>query len=415
MIGTFSKSEFDYHDREQWPEWDGGYTKDVVWQIIIWSLLAVETGLFPFLDWRGEAITDPFWLALAGTQIAGGYCGVMWLFKSDAEYHHVYMNLPGHWSSHYPCATCQAENIIAKGPSDPMHHLNLAATNTWPDTMMLSMVTYFAWCTAREKPVHLLLRPRSEGGMGLHLMVFFKDALHCVDLGTCPHTLGSTLWLLCYTDMLFVGEPLKAITQAAHEVSEIYSRDHTSTQFNGLSLDLLTDPGSPLGGTAFLGGKAAENRHLAPVVLEVWNKHKRATGFDMHVALTLQSLCEVYAKLDHRDELNRVPVDFAPAACAEFRNDIESFLTHYMYLRSVAEANEWPIFHAVSKFHSMWHMGFEAQCIHLALARVYANEDFVGKSTVVGFSVRHAVPAAARSTAVTEKFALGRCLDLHFS
>jgi hypothetical protein len=215
--------------------------------------------------------------------------------------------------------------------------------------------------------------------------------------------------------MLYDGDSQKAITQVGHEISAIYSRDRVSTQFSNITLDMFTDPSNPLAATALLSGKAAECRHLAPCLLEIWTAHKRATDFDGHVELMLKFLCDMYAKLDHRDALNRIPVYFSPAASGEFRNDLDSFLTHYMFLRSIAEANDWPIFHAVSKFHSFWHLGFESQFVHPAIARAYTNEDYVGQKATDGLTVRPAIPAPQRATAVTEKLALGKCLDLFFS
>ena len=52
--------------------WVSGLTVDCGAEIILWSLLACETGFFPVTDHRGEPFTQEPWISLAGTSLCGG-------------------------------------------------------------------------------------------------------------------------------------------------------------------------------------------------------------------------------------------------------------------------------------------------------------------------------------------------------
>ena len=49
--GYFCKTKFDEADFEADPEWESGTTDSVCWRILVWSLLALELGEFPSLDY----------------------------------------------------------------------------------------------------------------------------------------------------------------------------------------------------------------------------------------------------------------------------------------------------------------------------------------------------------------------------
>ena len=38
----------------QFAQWASGRTRDVLWEVIVWSLLALESGKHPHADYRGE-------------------------------------------------------------------------------------------------------------------------------------------------------------------------------------------------------------------------------------------------------------------------------------------------------------------------------------------------------------------------
>ena len=84
-----------------------GNTWQAVWKIIIWSLNALSSGLWPSQDWQGRQ-----WPAQsrdakrAGTQLAGGYAATLWNIRADLDFLALHFGLR-HYSSSQPCKAWQ--------------------------------------------------------------------------------------------------------------------------------------------------------------------------------------------------------------------------------------------------------------------------------------------------------------------
>jgi hypothetical protein len=279
----------------------------------------------------------------------------------------------------------------------------------------MDMRLYADHCAVREKPVHILFVDRSRGGLGLHLMTIPQDSLHCLDLGPSLIINGSVLWLLCYTTMVRDGQPEAALEQVFLKIDDIYKRDRTPTRLTNLSLGMFVDMKSPLDCTIELGCKAAESRHLVPVLREVWDSYADPVRvFDQHVGAVLKELTGVYSVIDWKTETGHCPQFLAPGLSVKLRDHIDAFLTHMTLLEQIALDRDRPlnIFHRTSKCHSLWHLGFESQFLHPAAAKTYGNEDWMGKMVKVGNSSRHAIVPEARSDAVAATYALGKSVTL---
>ena len=74
----FKKCEVDELTAIEFTDWLSGLTHEVGYEVVIWSLLALETGLHPTHDHRGEAFTTEPWVSLAGTLITGGFFAMLW-------------------------------------------------------------------------------------------------------------------------------------------------------------------------------------------------------------------------------------------------------------------------------------------------------------------------------------------------
>ena len=70
MYALFQKCRVDFAVMGELSDWDGGSTNDSVWSVLIWSFLALETGLHPTRDHRGEQFTTEPWITMAGTSLA---------------------------------------------------------------------------------------------------------------------------------------------------------------------------------------------------------------------------------------------------------------------------------------------------------------------------------------------------------
>ena len=140
-----------------------------------------------------------------------------------------------------------------------------------------------------EKNVHLIFRPLSQGGLGMHIMSQYKDALHVADMGVTKHACGNVLWLLCYTDML--GEqktPADNMAQVWGDIDDLHKARGTSSQFSNLSLASFCNPDTPRSDFPILNGKGAERRHLLPILVTIWVKYARPViVFEQHVTQVL--------------------------------------------------------------------------------------------------------------------------------
>jgi hypothetical protein len=209
---------------------------------VIHSLLAAEEGKWPATDRHHQAYNQEPFCSKCGQDLCGGYFGVLWNFRADAEYKANYLQMPGHWSSAHPCVGCPANKI----DGDPMHYLNFTAANAWMDNVFLDMDVYRAHCDAKGKPVCLLLAKREHGGLGAHLLIMLHDTLHCIDLGPAQHVAGSTLWLLTYGSYVCDGEPQKALDTVCDQIQKLYAENKTHVRFTNIRLDMFTDEAAPL-------------------------------------------------------------------------------------------------------------------------------------------------------------------------
>ena len=354
VFGIFSKAIVDFAVLAEFEAWDSGGTWDAVWDIVIWSLRALEDGTHPLTDHRGEPwLTEPY-KSLAGTPLAGGFSATFMNVRADAEFTYCHLDLPGHWGSHHRCHTCFADATSAVG--SPTHYLSFGPSATWPLTLFLRMADFYAFGRLKNKPVHKLLRPRTEGGMGLHVLVFLRDTLHCMDLGVSMHTAGNVLWLLVFSDYIAVGDPQAAIRQLSADVMELYEFEKTPSRFTNVDLWMFCDPASPTSSSPLLKGKGAEVRHLIPILHLVWRKYAQPTSdHDKHVDQLLRCLSDIYSILGWKTDDHETPLFLSEDASAELRNLTDVFLMENSYLEKLAleRLPPLPLWHMVSKYHSM--------------------------------------------------------------
>jgi hypothetical protein len=405
----FSKRKVDELTLLDFPTWLSGITADCGYQVLIWSLRAAELGVHPSRDHRGELFSTEPWLSLAGTTLCGGFFGHIWQFRADADYHYNSLGLAGHWSSRHPCHSCVCNNVAGS----PLHNLGFGPDAMWPATIFVVMADFYTQCGVMGKRIHPLLKAVVDGGLGLHVSVFIRDTLHCMNLGSSQAVLGSVLWLLAFGGYV-CANPGEASRIIFGVISELYTLERTPTRFTNLELGQFTDPDAPRASYPWLKGKAAETRHLAPIVRVVWELYSRKTDYDNHVSAALETMTEAYSILGVRTDTGQTPQFMTPAASAAFRDVIERFLVHVAFLKQIALAQGPPsnLFHMVSKFHSLWHCGYESQFGHPSTGRTYMNEDYMQHIRAVGMANRHAVAASRRSLTVSERVSLGRSLEL---
>jgi hypothetical protein len=72
-------------------------------ELLAWSLRALYEGKWPTMDVHGRPIRD----ARAGTPLAGGFRGVLWVVRGDLELMNQKLGLEN-YNSNTPCACCRA-------------------------------------------------------------------------------------------------------------------------------------------------------------------------------------------------------------------------------------------------------------------------------------------------------------------
>ena len=197
-------------------------------------------------------------------------------------------------------------------------------------------------------------------------------------------------------------------------INELYSAEDTGCRYTNLELDQFTDPDRPRNSPPWLRGKAAETRHLVPLLRVVWEIYSRKTEYDDHVSAVLETLTEAYSILGVRNDTGEGPLFMTAEASANFRAVVDRCLVHTSFLEQVAKSDEppLPLWHMVSKMHSFWHCAFESQFGHPSSGRTYINEDYMQHIRAVGLANRYGISASRRSQTVAERVSLGKSLEL---
>ena len=102
-------------------------TEEELGTIVHWSLVFLYNGKWPSHDHKGRPYpAGSAEAALAGTPLAGGYFGLIWLIKSDLDYVGNYLHLR-HYGSTAPCDHCPC---TTHGPPSEWPS-NFGPTSSW--------------------------------------------------------------------------------------------------------------------------------------------------------------------------------------------------------------------------------------------------------------------------------------------
>jgi hypothetical protein len=167
-----------------------------VWRVICWSLRALADGLWPIEDALGRRYADiaPGGVdhKRAGTDLAGGFCGVIWVVRGDLDYYGNTLNLSHHASSS-PCSWCPANSVAG----DPCCWTDFRFDECqWPDETFTNE-DWFLYHDPRPHPLFDL--------PGLGIASVYPDWMHVKSMGTDGYTYASVLWLLVF--MVLAGMP----------------------------------------------------------------------------------------------------------------------------------------------------------------------------------------------------------------
>ena len=191
-------------------------------------------------------------------------------------------------------------------------------------------------------------------------------------------------------------------------IDDEYKARDTETQYSSITVSMfVADLKSPFANFPFLRGKAAEKRHLIPIMCQIYKKYLRpGNDEDKHVFLILKNMSSFYeCRLPDKQVL---PDEIV----LKLRGHIDKVLYHYSKVSADATAEKKILWNLVPKFHAMWHIGYQAQYQNPRLAWAYGGEDFVGKMQIIGQAARHGLAAHKRSLSMTVNYILGMTLML---
>ena len=392
-------------------------TQNKLWKHLVWSFRACAMGTWPLLDSDGnewpEGAKEHH---LKGSPLAGGFFIVWWLLKGDMDWNINFYHIPGHWASHYPCPFCPADDSTSC-----TSWANFNDDAVWKG---LSWATHDQWlehCRKLQKPIHILFVPFEVGGLGLSIFMLMADSLHTVELGVAKHILGNVLYYMVMTDMMGSGfdSPEKRLAIVWSELQSVYKEHQVENQLDNLDLGMFMNLKAKTTEYPRLSSmvKAAETRHLAPCLFQVWRQFARLDKgkptFNQHeqcIDLVLKSLVRYYSIIDTSSGpyLSHEESDGLIVA-------VNNLISMYRCLQAQAVEKKMMMWHVVPKFHHLWHHGQQSRLQSPKASRTYGNEDVMGKLAILGASQSHGAAAARRSKGICKKYALGMLIRLQIN
>ena len=301
------------------------YTKatlDRIFELLAWSVNAMQRGQQPTLDWNGQPSgLDP-------GPLAGQYSCILSQIRGDWAFYTEVFGFPVWNGAIRMCWMCRASGTI--------RHLSFTDTSEeaeWRNTRF-NDDTYRAHMKGMgyALPVLLLLV------IGMRLECFSIDALHAIDLGFGSHVIGNTFWESIRrhawgaSTLDANAERLNADMVKWSKENKVPSR--IQGQLTAERIRSTSDSGYPK-----LKAKGAQTRHLAPYALHLARRFKRtvADGHDQTTAdhdRTIVGICLYLCRMYHIFATSSQ--FFTDAIKAELR-DIGNMLPQ-LYQRLYAEA-----------------------------------------------------------------------------
>ena len=338
-------------------------TWEEIWRIITWSLHWLYAGVWPPVDWNGDSWDDtrPSERSLANQPLAGGYFGVLYALKGDADYFAKSLKLH-HYNSNALCDLCPATRRIADRSllynnfdRDAVGQRSLYDAQTW---RALYDGKFLHWLFNLTGVNNLMLEP---------------DELHVMHLGVTQYLLGSVLHILVFS--VVEGQPDRAMEAVWKMVCRYYKDEHPDCQYTNLTINSFCNKEKPFAGFPRLKGKGAEVKDLLPGICKIWREVAR--GHPQYEAINevVTALCDVQQTLRaHARDM------FLPQAAVDtLQTRIDDFLIGYQSLAAAAEASGELLWSNPSKFHSLWHLGDKGRYLNPRRTNCFVDEDFVGQ------------------------------------
>ena len=297
---------------------------------------------------------------MAGSPLAGGLFGVLYVLKGDLDY---YMNSLGlrHYNATRLCDHC----LATRDPQDrAMLYNNFGHDNRW----MKADLDETSWRREYDHEGRTMHPLFSLAGVSNQTVE--HDELQVVYLGVAQYLLGSVLQILVF-EILPGGEKAN-MDRVWGKICSHYEQNSTPCQDTNLGLGMFCNVEKYKKEFPRLKGRAAKAKNLVPAIAEIWDEVAPKTcNRNKLVMQELECLTESEIILHDTSDLDCLPLDNVD----RYRALVLKFLRVYQQLAYDAERTGCFLWNNPSKFHYFFHLSRNALFVHPRRASTFVDED----------------------------------------
>ena len=309
------------------------------------------------------------------------YRGVTWGYIGDHESFEE-LGYPHHANNQF-CAECGCEQTTRDNPDNPMAWNYFGRGCAWPGTRGAAV----RW----RNPLMDII--------GFCQAMMLHDVLHNLDQGVTLHVIGNILFYYSYYKP---GAPADNFQALAQRLQELYVEDGVSDRINMFKLSALASVTCPFAEYPLLHhAKAAETRHLAPVLLKLVEEKMAGGGAtleEQHQRLCLDMLCRIYSVICNGG------VILSDAEARQLQDCVWVLNAEYSWLARNAFEHRRLMWSQVPKFHFLYHLGVQSRWLNPLMSWTYSAESFVGKISRIGLACSRGTASTKVGSSVLEKW-----------
>lgn len=323
------------------------------WALLTWSFYWLFVGRWPSRDHNGkEWPAGSEEASKAGTHLANGYYGVLFVVRGDLEHMAKGFKMP--WpTSLSPCALCRCNSSDTPW-TDP------SPTAAWRATVWSNREWHIqhphGHCIFTQVP-------------GVGITSFVPDVMHVLHLGVYQYVFGSILKYL--THVFLPGTQQENLRTVWEMIKEGYNVFNVKYKYSEIRITMYAGAGFPL-----LKGKAAEVKGLAlPLCKVVEDLLPEDCQIHRWMRKLLFAIVQVEQILTKHKSDARLPRD----AALEFSSSCSAIVSLNTALGIHFHRDGEMLFNHTIKFHYTQHLAIISAYINPRLAWCYSGEDLLQK------------------------------------
>ena len=327
------------------------------WAILGWSFKWLQLGKWPTEDHKGNKYpVNSEAGKKGGTELADGYCGLLWSLVGDLEYLTQVLKLPHYSSKSSPCSLCRC-----KGDS---------SANSWKDCRLVAPWLGMLWKPADwNNWEHRSTCDLFKQLPGLTAVATCYDFMHSKYLGTDMVFLASCLWLLCHK-ILPHHLPLENLKLCWEKINATYKEKKITDRYRGMTkLSLFQRKrGGPK-----LKGRASQVASLAVPMLELWQ-------FYMDPEVLAHRHVKAWLKMNvltEKMKANEQELALGPEDYNNFKTWSFAMAQLHLSLSQQFADEEVTLFAGIPKIHTWLHSVHHSNVINPRLTWCFRQEDYM--------------------------------------